>query len=324
MVNTVRIRCVPTLFLVDELLYLPSANIPFRFQMIPVCDVQYSKGRGRFGLSKVGVNGVMKPVRIVRKDDGNELNQTLLCSIDVCVDLPATQKGSHLSRNVEAIRALIDECASNPVESIDGFAVRLGKLLLEKHEYAETAYVSMETTYFKDSVTPNGRSTLEGYSITAEAEASRGDSVRKTLTAEVIGMSACPCAQQTVTEMLGCTDEWPVMTHNQRNICTVSLTTDESYDIPLNNLIDNIEKCFSSPTFELLKRDDEGAMVINAHRNTKFVEDVVRDTLSMLVSEYDYLPDYTEVWVRSESEESIHKHNAFAERSAYLGDLREE
>ena len=35
-------------------------------------------------------------------------------------------------------------------------------------------------------------------------------------------------------------------------------------------------------------------------------------------------PDETEVWVRSESEESIHKHNAFAERSAYLGDLREE
>ena len=64
--------------------------------MIPVCDVQYSKGRGRFGLSKVGVNGVMKPVRIVRKDDGNELNQTLLCSIDVCVDQERRgHKGAH-------------------------------------------------------------------------------------------------------------------------------------------------------------------------------------------------------------------------------------
>ena len=292
--------------------------------MIPACDLQYSKGRGRFGLSKVGVNGVMKPVRIIRKDDGNDLNQTLLCSIDVCVDLPASLKGSHLSRNVEAIRETIDECASNPVFSIDGFAVRLGKLLLEKHEYAQNAFVSVDTTYFRDSVTPNGRGTLEGYNISAGCEAVRGGGIRKTLVAEVIGMSACPCAQQTITEILKCTDEWPVMTHNQRNVCTVSLTTDGSCEIPINELIGNIEKCFSSPTFELLKRDDEGEMVFNAHRNTKFVEDVVRDTLTMLVSEYGYLPDDTEVWVRSESEESIHKHNAFAERSALLGDLREE
>lgn len=292
--------------------------------MIPACDVQYSKGQGRFGLSKVGVNGVMKPVRIVRKDDGNDLNQVLLCSIDVCVDLPATQKGSHLSRNVEAIRAVIDECASNPVESIDDFAVRLSKLLLEKHEYAQNAYVSLDTTYFKDSSTPNGRDTLEGYNLTAEAEAIRNFGVTKSIVAEVIGMSACPCAQQTVTEILGCSGKEPVITHNQRNVCTVRLTTDESSVIPINALIDNIEGCFSSPTFELLKRDDEGAMVINAHRNTKFVEDVVRDTLAMIVSKYTNLPDDTEVWVRSESEESIHKHNAFAERSAYLGDLREE
>ena len=102
------------------------------------------------------------------------------------------------------------------------------------------------------------------------------------------------------------------------------ITTDESSEISINRLIENIEGCFSSPTFELLKRDDEGAMVINAHRNTRFVEDVVREALAMLVSEYSYLPDDTEIWVRSESEESIHKHNAFAERSAYLGDLGEE
>ena len=88
-------------------------------------------------------------------------------------------------------------------------------------------------------------------------------------------------------------------------------------------LIEDVETCFSSPTFELLKRDDEGAMVINAHRNPKFVEDVVRDVLTVLVSKYDYLPDDTEVWVRSESEESIHKHNAFAERTATMAELRE-
>lgn len=292
--------------------------------MIPVCDVQYSKGEGRFKLSKVGVNGVKKPVRIVRKDDGDDLNQTLLCTLDVCVDLPAAQKGSHLSRNVETVRAVIDGCSEDPVYSVDEFAVRIVKTLLEKHEYAVNAYVTVDTTYFKNSVTPNGRGTLESYRIVAEATAVRGVSVRKSILAEVIGMSACPCAQQTITEILSCSGEWPVMTHNQRNVCSVRFETDESCVIDTNTLIDNIEKCFSTPTFELLKRDDEGAMVINAHRNTKFVEDVVRDTLKMIVSEYSYLPGNTDVWVRSESEESIHKHNAFAERSASMEELMNE
>lgn len=292
--------------------------------MIPVCDVQYSRGEGRFRLSKVGVNGVRKPVRILRRRDGDDLNQILNCTIDVCVDLPATQKGSHLSRNVEAVRAVIDECSSRPVESIDGFAARLSETLLDKHEYAADSFATIKTQYFKESVTPNGRGTLECYDLEAEAHAVRGRGLRKTLVAKVIGMSACPCAQQTVTEILGCTSEWPVMTHNQRNVCTVSLTVDGSAAIDVNDLIEGIETCFSSPTFELLKRDDEGAMVINAHENTKFVEDVLRDALGMISSRFAHLPDDTEVWVRSESEESIHKHNAFAERSALLGELKSE
>ncbi|RLF39499.1 MAG: GTP cyclohydrolase I FolE2, partial [Thermoplasmata archaeon] len=38
---------------------------------------------------------------------------------------------------------------------------------------------------------------------------------------------------------------------------------------------------------------------------------------------YKDLPDDTIVIARSESEESIHKHNAFAERITTLGELRE-
>ena len=85
-----------------------------------------------------------------------------------------------------------------------------------------------------------------------------------------------------------------------------------------------IESSFSSPTFEVLKRDDEGAVVINAHSNPKFVEDVVRTVLKEVVEKYDYLDDDVEIVIRSESEESIHKHNAFAERTATFGELRNE
>ena len=292
--------------------------------MIPVCDVQNSKGDSGFMLSRVGVRGVRKPVCILRDIDGNALNSMLFCNIDVFVDLPAIQKGSHLSRNLEAIKELIDDSASTPITGIENLATDLCKKLLEKHEYASTAEVNIQAEYFKNSVTPNGRTTMESYTLYGDAVGIRGQGIRKTIGVDVIGMTACPCAQQTVTEILGCSDEWPVMSHNQRNVCSVFMNMDESENVEANGLIDLIESSFSSPTFEVLKRDDEGAVVINAHSNPKFVEDVVRTVLKKVVEKYDYLDDDVEIVIRSESEESIHKHNAFAERTATLGELRNE
>jgi GTP cyclohydrolase-4 len=63
-------------------------------------------------------------------------------------------------------------------------------------------------------------------------------------------------------------------------------------------------------------------VVIEAHDHPKFVEDVVRENLQRILVKYTDLPDETIVTVRSESEESIHKHNAFAERITTLGELR--
>ena len=89
-------------------------------------------------------------------------------------------------------------------------------------------------------------------------------------------------------------------------------------------LIELIEDSFSSPTYERLKREDEGRVVINSHRNPKFVEDVVRGVLERMVDTFPELPDDTEIMVWSESEESIHKHNAAAQREATMGELRKE
>ncbi|MEM2900450.1 MAG: GTP cyclohydrolase, FolE2/MptA family, partial [Thermoplasmata archaeon] len=84
-----------------------------------------------------------------------------------------------------------------------------------------------------------------------------------------------------------------------------------------------VESSVSSPTFEILKRADEGEVVLRAHMNPKFVEDVVRDILRKILEKYRTFPDNTLVIVRSEAEESIHKHNAFAEMSTRLGDIRD-
>jgi len=45
--------------------------------------------------------------------------------------------------------------------------------------------------------------------------------------------------------------------------------------------------------------------------------------LTKVLEQYSDLPDDVVVTARSESEESIHKHNAFAERVTTLGELRD-
>ncbi|MDR1404135.1 MAG: GTP cyclohydrolase MptA [Candidatus Methanoplasma sp.] len=287
-------------------------------------DVQYKRGDTWSKLTKVGVTGVRKPVAVGRKGVNSTLNGVLNCSIDIFVDLPADQKGSHLSRNVEVLRDVVEESVKTPATGLENVASDMCKKLLVHHEYAQTADVVIRAEYFRESKTPLGRNTLEIYKLLAGGSVARGSGVRKTIGVEAIGMTACPCAQQTVSEVLGCAGGIPIMSHNQRNVCTAMFTMDDDIEMEADEIIDIVQGAFSSPTYELLKRDDEGQVVINAHTDPRFVEDVVRKVLESIVGKYDRLPDNVEILVKSESEESIHKHNAFAERTATLGELREE
>jgi len=114
-----------------------------------------------------------------------------------------------------------------------------------------------------------------------------------------------------------------MISHNQRNRTTLMMEVPEHVEVEADDLIDIVEGSLSSPTYGILKRDDEAMVVMKAHRNPKFVEDVVRDILGKILKKYKRLDDSVHVTVRSESEESIHKHNAFAERITTLGELRE-
>lgn len=288
------------------------------------CDLQYGRGNASYRLTRVGVRGVRKPVLVKRAGIDGTLNNALNCSIDIFVDLPADQKGSHMSRNVEVLNEVVEESVRNPITGIEDMAADICKKLLVHHEYATTADVSISSEYFRSSKTPLGRDTFEMFNIMAGGHIVRDGPLTKTIGVRVVGMTACPCAQQTVREMLEYTGDMPVMSHNQRNVITIEMTTSEGISLEADDLIDIAQDSFSSPTFELLKRPDEGQVVINAHRNTRFVEDVVREVLVRIVDRYADLPDDVQVTVKSNSEESIHKHDAFAERVATLGELRAE
>jgi len=288
------------------------------------CDLQYGKGDSEYKLSRVGVKGVRKPILVHREGINGTLNNTLNCGIDIYVDLPGTQKGSHMSRNVEVLNEIVEESVSHPITAIEDVAADICRKLLVHHEYAQSGEVSIEAEYFRASKTPLGRDTFESYTLLAGGHIDRGGDLTKMVGVVVTGMTACPCGQQTVTEMLEIKSEHPVMTHNQRNVCTLMVYMPEDISVEADDLIDLVEASFSSPTFELLKRPDEGQVIINAHSNTKFVEDVVRSVLDKFVKKFTDLPDDVFIDVISDSEESIHKHDAFAEREATLGELRQE
>jgi len=279
-----------------------------------------------FELTRVGVTGVVKPV-LVHRDGGDN---HLTARMDIFVDLPSTQRGSHMSRNIEVVTEMIDESIRTKVSSLEDLAAKICKELLDRHEYASFAEVRMSADYFLERRPDGGKTSLEQFKLMAKATAMRGNGLMKEVGVEVTGMTACPCAQETVRQLMfsespeleAFDGKLAVASHNQRNRTTLMVEVPEEVRIEADDLISIVEGAISSPTYGILKRSDEAAVVLTAHRNPKFVEDVVRDILGKLLERYPDLDDSVHVEVRSESEESIHKHNAFAERVTTLGELR--
>ncbi|MFP4001952.1 MAG: GTP cyclohydrolase MptA [Thermoplasmata archaeon] len=290
-------------------------------------DVQSRIADKRFKLTRVGVTGVKKPIVVKRPWGERTLNATL----DVYVDLPSDQKGSHMSRNVEVTGELVDKTVREPVVGLENLAATMCERLLEKHEYASYSEVDINSDYFLERTSPKGKDSLENYQIMAKGEGYRDGEIHKYIGVEVIGWTTCPCAMEGVREKFKKTypdisnelDEIPVITHNQRNNTTLMVEVPNGKEVEVNDLIQIVEDSLSSPTHEILKREDEAEVVMQAHENPQFVEDVVRDILHKILEKYNDFPDSTHVEVKSESEESIHKHNAMAERVTTFGKLRE-
>jgi GTP cyclohydrolase-4 len=260
------------------------------------------------------------------------------------VDLPSDRKGANLSRNFEAIDEVLDKAINMPVYEIEELCSDVAKNLLTRHEYATLAEVRMKSEYIIKRESPVKKMECqEVVDIFAEASATRNKNasidVEKLIGSEVLGMTACPCAQEimrdkaanilreleveshTISKFL---KTMPMPTHNQRGRGIISIKTCGDVRVSLDEIIDIIENSMSSSIFELLKREDEAFVVERAHRNPKFVEDCVRTMARNVVEKFTYLPDDAVITIKQINEESIHRHNAFAERVAKLGDLKKE
>jgi len=302
-------------------------------------DTQDKKPEIPVHLTRVGVKGVKKLLKIEREGKRPII---LLPTFDAYVDLPSKQRGIHMSRNPEAISDVLEEVVNGSNVGIESLCAEIVNNLLKKHKYARRAEVSMKSDLMvvKNSPITNLK-TQEMTNIMADATGLRdGDEIiiRKMIGAEVIGMTACPCAQESVREtskekLLEFLDEETtekvlnsvsLASHNQRGRGMIMMEVPQNAVIRVEQIIKIIEESMSSSVCELLKRPDENAIVVQAHNNPMFVEDCVRNMVQKIVTEFRYFPDDTLVTVRQINEESIHRHNAFAEKVATLGELKYE
>ncbi|GAA5818839.1 MAG: GTP cyclohydrolase MptA [Methanobrevibacter sp. CfCl-M3] len=302
-------------------------------------DTQDNNPRIPIHLTRVGVTGVKKLIKIYR---GDKRPIVLIPTFNAFVDLPSNQKGIHMSRNPEAISEVVEEVVNNESVEVESLCADIVNTLMAKHEYAEMAEVSMKSDFMfirKSPVTQN--KSQEMTKIIAKAVGYRKNgkiSIRKSIGAEVVGMTVCPCAQESVREadrakLLEFLDEETTQkvidtvsfaSHNQRGIGTIIIDVPENQNVEGEDIIKIIEGSMSSNVCEILKRPDENAVVMEAHNNPYFVEDCVRNMIEKIIQQYSHLPDDTLVTVRQVNEESIHRHNAFAEKIATMATLKSE
>jgi GTP cyclohydrolase IV len=299
-------------------------------------DVQASLPATQVSLSRVGVTGVEKVIR-VNVDGGESL---FYAEFECFVDLNPQQAGVHMSRFEEIVGEAIDEVVLGEAFKAEVLAAHVAQKVRER-QGGLRAEVSITAHYPETVSTPESdRSTQEIYVLFGTAvDSERGT---RTLTGvQAQGMTACPCAQEMVAglsrERLAAegfspediervVDVVPIATHNQRGIGTLHIGCPEGgpawIDAP--QLLHIVESSMSSEIYELMKRPDELAVVVKAHENPRFVEDCVREMVRQVVEGYPDLPDDAFVIARQENLETIHRHNVVAERHGTLGELRTE
>jgi GTP cyclohydrolase-4 len=295
-------------------------------------DLQASQPEVRLGLSRAGVMGASKAIRISYAG----VEKQIAADIECTVDLDPAQKGVHMSRFPELFEEAIEEVVIGEAFLVEVLAEHIATHIVERQR-ALRAHVHISARYPIERTTPvTGLPTQEMVKLVGIAGAStRG--VQRLVGVEAAGINACPCAQGLVrgraSERLleaGFEDGdverilelVPLATHNQRGRGTLYVGTETS--VNAEQLVAIVESSMSAPVYELLKRPDELFVVEHAHLQPRFVEDSVRLALKGVLDAYPGLDDSDFVFSRQVNLETIHTHDVLAERFGTVGELRRE
>jgi GTP cyclohydrolase I len=247
-------------------------------------DVQSAPDFRNVPIQKVGIRGIRYPITV--RDKRREKQETV-ANVSLFVNLPHSDRGTHMSRFVEVLDRFKDEVS---YQSLDLILIEIKRMLGAAESHVELAF-----PYFMRKKAPvSGLESTMSYNCVISGDYASHLAVSTRV--EVPVHTLCPCSRE-LSE---------VSAHNQRGI--ISITVGMTRFIWIEDLIEIAEAAASSPVYSLLKREDEKFITDHAYANPRFVEDVVREASLRLAR----LPGLRFFTVEAENMESIHNHSAYA------------
>jgi GTP cyclohydrolase I len=257
-------------------------------------DVAASTDDRGITIQQVGVTDIYVPIRILRKRGGYD---TVAARVSLAVDLHHDARGTHMSRFL----AILNQWREQPI-SYDEVSAILADARARLQ--ADVAHLELAFKYFIAKRAPvSGLESLMDYDVSFRGRQDAQD-YRFILTVQVPVTALCPCSKE--ISAYGA--------HNQRARihCAVELRVGQM--LWMEDLVGMLEAQGSAELFPLLKREDEKFVTEYAYDHPKFVEDVLRDVVTMLRNE----PRVHSFSVRVDSLESIHNHNVYAAQNEGL------
>ena len=248
-------------------------------------DVQSRRAEVPMAIDGVGLRNLKLPLRVSQRAAGS---QHTVATVELGVDLPAHFKGTHMSRFLEALEGWHEDLSYGSVkELLDDIKERL--------EARRTRIIFRFPFFLERKAPVTGTGGLQAYEcrLTGELEE---DKPFFLLEVTVPVMTVCPCSKAISREGA----------HSQRTDVRLSLRL-KGFNW-LEEFIEIAEASASSPTYPVLKREDEKFVTEQAFAAPCFVEDVVRNAARVM----EVHPQVAWFRVEAESYESIHAHNAFA------------
>jgi GTP cyclohydrolase-4 len=306
-------------------------------------DLQDSDSKIDIPIDKVGIVELEKKVEIIHENK----RYSFYPKISALIDLPAAQRGIHMSRTSETIEEVINEVILKPTPTIEIVGDRIIKKLMERHLYTSKAEVKLEGKIIVQVRENDERIIQKSYNISSFVRAKRLNSgnidFNYFIGGSAVGMTVCPCAKELSLEYaeevvksrkdINVSDEdlkkllniLPFSSHNQRSIGTiiVQIKDLENHKIDVLDIIDVIEESMSGKIQSVLKRPEEAELVRSAHLKPLFSEDVIREMAkNFILRSFPNLEDEFKVKFKIESFESIHPHNVYAELKTTIGELK--
>jgi GTP cyclohydrolase-4 len=242
-------------------------------------------------IDRVGVENVRTHLKIERA--GTTLFHLPL--IDVAIDLREDKKGIHMSRIIETINEVVSRKHVDP--SLEQVGTDILEGIARRHEYVRGQVIIRTQLLIPRETPASKKRTYESYDVLVKV--TRDGELWKYLQITAIGNTLCPHSLDLVGGKA----------HIQRAELVFGIETDLDADLELQDMADICDSCFSSPTYMVIKGEDERHLVEQMFANPKFVEDLARDCLKKSRT----LGVSGKVTIRAKTFESIHKHDAICE-----------